>query len=272
MRFPAIISALIATCGLFPAFAQDDEKLRGNVSESSTKRLPRPILETGKIVPVPDGSRHVPVFIDTAAFDFNAHRKQIEAGTTIGVVPGWIQAEPAFDPQQVTAEMDKFFAPAVALFAKTHPMLVAHPHAAINPSLPDGFNVFVRIGLCGVWDSNGDGQARWRVLASELYSRTPIAWAWRNWQKQVSEIVQRYGPELQVEPGVSSLHLEVLPDGTVSAVKPYEGGERPFTSVMASIKANQNLHTVISNIGRLPPFPVGSQAKECHILVFVSNN
>lgn len=266
MRLLVLVALLIAFSGAapVPAAQDDDGALKGTVTESSLKRLPRPAAAVGHPAPAAAGASTLKaaVDLDSAAFDLDAHRTQIDAGITVGVVPGWIQAVPT--PEQVQERIDKFFAP---LYQSR-----LHPIARHDSRLPAGLQVFVRMGLCGMWDAQGDGRRRWAVLAKEMYSGGPLSESWQRWQKEASAMVKANADELLKSYGVAAVHVVVLPDGRFDQIMPYDGAERPFRQVLPSESGQAELMKILRNMACLPPFPAGSQAQECHILVFVSNN
>jgi hypothetical protein len=137
-----------------------------------------------------------------------------------------------------------------------------YQHVGISPV------VWTRMGLCGSWDSGGEGAQHFRILADELFRNEQLGNAWVKWQTDIATMVQ--GLSSKLDGGVASVHLVVEPNGAVTDYSQYDGPERPYRDSTSSRSTEQLIS--ILRTQHLPPFPTGSQAPDAHVLIYVTSN
>jgi hypothetical protein len=130
--------------------------------------------------------------------------------------------------------------------------------------------VWVRMALCGSWDANGVGRQRLIVLANELFRDGSMSLAWMDWQRRVAAIAQDIVKKWGSIDGVSSVHLVVSANGSITEATQYDGGERPYHDA-TNVRATAKLLGVLGKV-HLPPFPADSKATEAHVLIYLTNN
>jgi hypothetical protein len=271
------LAASIVSLALLAALAADDsETLKGNVTKDGQTRLSRPHVAvppsaansaaSGVALAAPKLKANLN--LDAGSFDLNTQRRDapaLNASINANSMNGWIQGGSQFpETADVHSELDRFFA-TDATQNRFQLGMRRNPHAKSSCS------IFVRMGLCGTWDEQGDGHRRWALLNQELHSNTSLQQGWQDWQRQVSAALQDEFPELTRMRGSTALHVAVRSDGFVDSITDYRGPEQPLNSIPRNDNMSRELSNAIARIGRLPSFPMGSHAPEAHILIYAAH-
>lgn len=133
-----------------------------------------------------------------------------------------------------------------------------------------GTHVTANIVFCDFvtnWKAKPWAQLRSEVRGEEAHDGPALKAAWNKWKQTVNQILSSPENDLGADYGHAALHVVVNHDGSFGLVTDYTGHEDKFGGIPSSPKVTARFRQILAKIGSFPPFPSGSQASQCHVLV-----